>query len=143
MNFASKQGNRFVVLHHRVGTGFQRVSEDHFDWMFERGRSLRTWATPVIDDLRSAFTLKCASLADHRIEYLDYEGTVSGNRGNVTRIAAGTFEVIDETSDRFSIQVDVERGGLFDRATLVFQRTILDSERGLDVSRADWTFSVF
>ncbi|TWU58048.1 hypothetical protein [Rubripirellula reticaptiva] len=141
MNADSAMGNRFVVLHHHIGPGFQRVSDDHFDWMFERGGSLRTWATPVIDDVNDAFTLNCEPLADHRIEYLNYEGPVSGHRGNVTRVVAGTFKVIDEWPSRFLVQVNVELGDLFDKATLVFQRTSLDFDRGFDVSRADWTLS--
>jgi hypothetical protein len=44
-------------------------------------------------------------LADHRLAYLDYEGEVSDNRGTVTRVAAGEFELISETTDRLSVRL--------------------------------------
>ena len=36
-------------------------------------------------------------LPDHRIEYLDYEGPVSGNRGTVTQFDVGTFTLVSES----------------------------------------------
>jgi len=36
-------------------------------------------------------------LADHRLEYLDYQGPVSGNRGHVSRVDAGEFQWIQQS----------------------------------------------
>jgi hypothetical protein len=73
---------RFVVLHH---TG---VTEPHFDLMIEAaaGGDLMTWrfGSWPIEVETTAKRLK-----DHRRAYLDYEGVVSGGRGEVKRIAAG------------------------------------------------------
>lgn len=76
---------RFVVLHH---TGF---GADHFDLMFERssGGPLETFRSPCWPIL-SAVDL--VALGDHRNAYLTYEGPVSGNRGEVRRVALGEFE---------------------------------------------------
>jgi hypothetical protein len=65
--------------------------EPHYDLMFESspGSALVTWRAvdwPIVagDEL--------IRLADHRRDYLDYEGPVSNNRGHVRRIVAGECE---------------------------------------------------
>lgn len=75
-------GRRYVILeHHHQGV--------HYDLMFEAGAVLRTWKLPeppAPDRLVSA-----RRLFDHRLMYLDYEGSLSGDRGHVVRFDAGTF----------------------------------------------------
>lgn len=72
------------MLHH-TGHG-----EPHYDLMLERGNvsSLWTFRSPVWPV--SSRTL-LTELADHRLAYLDYEGTISGARGEVRRIEAGDY----------------------------------------------------
>lgn len=77
---------RFVVLRH------EGIDDPHFDLMFERspGSALVTWRSdiwPLVPDT------KLVQLADHRRAYLDYEGPISGNRGHVRRVTAGTFHL--------------------------------------------------
>ena len=76
---------RYVVLSH------EGWDEPHFDLMFEREPNgpLVTWRSPVWP-LVDGTTL--VQLGEHRRDYLDYEGPVSGNRGQVRRIAAGSFQ---------------------------------------------------
>ena len=76
---------RFVILEHDH-------PDLHWDLMLEMGDALRTWRLPAPppDDPRDA-----TALGDHRVAYLDYEGPVSGNRGNVKRWDAGTYETVD------------------------------------------------
>ncbi len=76
---------RYVILHHE---GF---GEPHFDLMFESstGLALATWRAadwPVVagDEL--------TRLADHRRDYLEYEGPVSNDRGHVRRVVTGECE---------------------------------------------------
>lgn len=38
-------------------------------------------------------TCDAEQLADHRLAYLEYEGPVSGNRGQVTRWDAGQYQI--------------------------------------------------
>lgn len=101
---------RFVVLHHRVGSGFGRTNQDHFDWMFETGETLMTFATPMIEDMHSDFQTTCQILPDHRIVYLDFEGSIPDrgelrDRGRVTRIASGSFEEITNSNGLFSAKL--------------------------------------
>lgn len=92
---------RFVVLHHIPGQDFGRTNDEHFDWMFQSGDALRTWATPVCRFSDGDLMLPCQSLPPHRVAYLDYEGPVSGNRGTVRRVLSGTFTVKEQLHDRF------------------------------------------
>ncbi len=80
----------FVVLRHEMPDDADRSS--HWDFMLEHDGVLWTWSLqnqPDTDDPQPA-----ERLADHRIEYLDYEGPVSGDRGSVTQWASGTYEVV-------------------------------------------------
>jgi hypothetical protein len=80
---------RFVVLHH---TG---IAEAHFDLMFETaaGSKLATWRLknwpPKPEDIATP-------LGDHRREYLEYEGPISGNRGQVHRLATGRLKKLEQ-----------------------------------------------
>ena len=78
----------FVILRH-TGHG-----EAHFDLMLEDGPALATWqveAAPA--DLPVRSTAAARKLADHRREYLTYEGPVSRGRGRVERMDSGTYEL--------------------------------------------------
>lgn len=95
---------RYVVLRHDMPAGAARPS--HWDFMLECGESLRTWALQLQPD--SPEPQWAEALADHRLAYLEYEGTVSGGRGSVARWDAGSYDLQDETgvSDlSFSINV--------------------------------------
>ena len=58
--------------------------------MFEDQGKLLTWST-IWEPHREAIG-NASQLADHRIDYLDYEGEISGERGSVKRVYSGTFE---------------------------------------------------
>lgn len=73
---------RFVILEHRW-------NGVHWDLMFERGEALATWSIDA--PLSSGETRNARALPDHRLVYLDYEGPVSGDRGEVRRVAEGTY----------------------------------------------------
>ncbi len=82
---------QYVLLHHDTPPDYERPS--HWDLMFEVGGMLRTWAVPVRPDRDPRQEVE--QLADHRREYLTYEGPVSENRGSVTREDAGSYEVVE------------------------------------------------
>lgn len=73
---------RFVLLEHRW-------NGVHWDLMLESGETLRTWAidAPIVPGV----DLPARMLADHRLTYLNYEGTISGGRGQVRRIDRGSY----------------------------------------------------
>lgn len=104
--------NRFVLLEHALPAGAARGT--HWDFMLEAGGVLRTWALdglPVAQE-----TVAALQLADHRLDYLEYEGPVSGNRGSVKRIDCGEYVVLAESSEQLEIALlgELLRG----RATL-------------------------
>ncbi len=73
---------RFVILAHDWPA-------PHFDLMLEAGGVLKSWrllAVPV-----PGMAVPAEATDDHRLEYLDYEGPVSGGRGVVRRVDGGTF----------------------------------------------------
>jgi hypothetical protein len=88
---------RYVILRH-TGT-----EEDHYDFMLEREGTLKTWRLNSLD-----WPQEGIESADHRLMYLDYEGPVSGRRGDVRRVEQGTYE--EARWDRDAIQVSL-RGG--------------------------------
>ena len=90
---------RFVLLEH-VWNGV------HWDFMLEHGEVLRTWAidAPIV----AGQDLPARALPDHRRIYLDYEGEISGNRGQVRRVDTGTYRTLEWSADR----VRVRAGGL-------------------------------
>ena len=80
--------NRFVILYH------QSPMNDHWDVMLETDSALMTWSIPPQCLPGTSFICPATPLPAHRKHYLDYEGEVAGNRGAVSRIAAGTYEQI-------------------------------------------------
>lgn len=78
--------SRFVILHHTTRDG------EHWDLMLEQGDVLQTWqllANPLGGE---AYPISARRIGDHRLAYLTYEGPISGDRGNVTRIDEGEYE---------------------------------------------------
>jgi DNA polymerase Ligase (LigD) len=87
---------RFVLLEH-VWNGV------HWDFMLETGEVLRTWAidAPVVPGRE----LPARALGDHRRIYLEYEGEISGNRGRVRRVDAGTFRILVWSPEHVRVEV--------------------------------------
>jgi hypothetical protein len=88
---------RFVVLHH------SGIDEPHFDLMFDTGPDgpLTTWRSPIWPIDRPTILQR---LADHRREYLTYEGEVSDNRGRVDRVAEGWCE-LEISDERWTVRL--------------------------------------
>ena len=84
---------RYVILRHETPPGYPRPS--HFDLMLERGGMLRTWACEALPT--SGETVTAEQLADHRPDFLDFEGAVAGSRGSVVRVASGEYELLEVT----------------------------------------------
>lgn len=109
---ADSESLRYVVLFHRwpaaTADGFTAARGDHYDWMFESPEGLLTWATERRLSADEAGVLEAIELPLHRTAYLDYEGPVSRNRGEVRRVESGRFCLITRTVDRFEVDL---RGG--------------------------------
>jgi DNA polymerase Ligase (LigD) len=103
---------RFVILLHQFPSGHPRAT--HWDLMLESGAALRTWALPS----EPAVGLDCDAeqLADHRLAYLEYEGPISDNRGQVSRWDEGAYRLAHESPDALTLVLDGRR--LHARVTL-------------------------
>ena len=69
-----------------------RSEERHFDLMFEvpDNEKLRTYACVMLPE-EAGLAVDFIQLANHRAEYLSYEGPVPNNRGVVERFAFGNW----------------------------------------------------
>jgi hypothetical protein len=93
---------RYVVLRH------EGIPDPHFDLMFETapGSPLATWRSAVWPLAEGQTEL--IHLPDHRRDYLDYEGSVSGDRGTVRRVHAGTHRVEQDHPILLIVRLDIE-----------------------------------
>ena len=98
---------RFVLLEHDYPSL-------HYDFMIEWGDVLRTWRLDRIPS--EAASIPAKMLPDHRSAYLDYEGPVSGDRGEVSRIDCGDYEILAES--RTSLEVKLAGGQIIGTAIL-------------------------
>lgn len=87
---------RFVVLTHDHPSW-------HWDFMLEISGALRTWRLDA--DPCSRGPIQATLLPLHRLEYLEYEGPVSGGRGEVYRWDRGVYDVLDETPHRIVVKL--------------------------------------
>ena len=105
--------HRFVLLRHECPEGFSKPS--HWDFMLEAEGVLLTWelcqlpaawSTALgLETQEYPSTVPAARLADHRLDYLQYEGPLSGDRGSVRRVACGTYEVREENAQRLIVEL--------------------------------------
>ena len=93
---------RFVILTHDH-------PHLHWDFLVERevGGALRSWRLEKPPD--PGTPIRAEALPDHRRLYLDYEGPVSGNRGEVKRWDFGVANVLSETPEEIVIELTGER----------------------------------
>ena len=110
---------RFVILHHKIDGG------EHWDLMLERGGVLLTWqlwqepVAPVSNrcELRvenpphtgPCLPILATQIADHRKAYLDSEGPISGDRGHIRRLDAGTVEFKEFTAEKCLMMLQGDR----------------------------------
>jgi len=94
---------RFVILRH------QRTADTHWDLLLELSHEgLLVTFQVHLPPQQWGPDLPAIRLPDHRRIYLDYEGEISGGRGHVTRVDAGTVEIL-ELGDRWRVRLE---GGL-------------------------------
>ena len=82
----------------------------HWDFLLEQHGTLRTWRLleePDASAIQAGKRVAVAAeaLADHRLEYLDYEGEVSGGRGEVRRWDRGEYQIVDDNSPEFAVRL--------------------------------------
>lgn len=74
---------RYTITHHTGGP-----DAEHYDFFLESGAALRTWRIlrPLFENPQPAL-----ASADHKPKYLDYEGPISGQRGEAKIWDTGTY----------------------------------------------------
>ncbi len=93
------------VIHLHSGFG-----EEHYDLMLSYGNVLATWQlreSPL--GMKAGQEIPALRLADHRIEYLTYQGPVSQGRGKVTMLDKGNYELVKQSPTRWELQVKGEQ----------------------------------
>jgi hypothetical protein len=75
--------------------------------MLEQEGQLRTWA--LVAEPQDGLLIQATALDDHRIAYLDYEGEISGARGNVARCDRGTYQTTRNTADLLEVAIAGEQ----------------------------------
>lgn len=102
---------RTVLLRHDLPDG-----SSHLDWLIERPnrtdeRRLIAFRLMERPDQDASPAFLGTRLPDHRAHYLDYEGPISGDRGRVTRVAAGQARVERDEAELLVVWVDFGDGG--------------------------------
>jgi hypothetical protein len=127
---------QYVVLFHRTtSTDNHRGVDSHYDWMFDAGESLLTWATDRLPEVTAMGPLAAVRLVDHRRIYLHYQGPLTDGRGEVTQVESGDFQLISASDNRFEFQVTGTRSGV-----IVFQRMRSAEMTVPSDSRWYWSF---
>ena len=78
----------------------------HWDLMLEAADRLRTWR--LLEKPAPERFVPAEALPDHRRLYLDYEGPVSGGRGEVRRWDWGTYTLSAESEDGLALELEGE-----------------------------------
>jgi hypothetical protein len=87
---------RFVVLEHDHPVL-------HWDLMLEAGDALDTWR--LAETPRAGAQCNAVRIDRHRLDYLHYEGPVSGNRGQVRRWDAGDFDWLQQADNLVEVRL--------------------------------------
>ena len=139
MSQASSPALRLTILEHVLHSpqslhrspGSVACGEIHWDWCLEMPAEvvtlsaehrLWTWASDPVSELPSIQTgttpdpIPCCRLPDHRTHYLDYEGEISGQRGQVRALARRRFEIIESVGVKSS---EVQTQGFLLRVSLI------------------------
>ncbi|NBR06186.1 MAG: hypothetical protein EBT92_10485 [Planctomycetes bacterium] len=90
-----KTCNRYAILAHDYPV-------EHFDFMLEKQGILESWR---LNRLPGNAPFIAEKIPDHRLEYLEYEGPVSNDRGFVKRMDSGNYELIADTESFIIIQL--------------------------------------
>ncbi len=136
----------WVLLHHQVqnpsGVESDRSQNnlsdrgDHYDLMLSPPESglLWTWAIAV-NPLDRGLPLECEveRLSDHRRVYLEYEGPISGDRGQVQQVATGSFEVIAWSDQQVAVRIG------FDGANHQKDSFLISLTRRADAWQLNWS----
>lgn len=113
---------RFRVLRHDSPRGL------HYDLLLETATLLMTFA--LDREPTPGTTGRAQQLPDHRRQYLEYEGPISGDRGSVAEWDSGSYLIMRRNEQMMDISVD---------GRMLKGRIVL---RLVDASSQEWEFQV-
>lgn len=87
---------RFALLYH----DHPRI---HWDLLLEEGNVLRAFRLDEPPEIGRTF--QAERINDHRLIYLEYEGPISGGRGEVLQWDAGQFEWRHDSAERIAVDL--------------------------------------
>lgn len=91
---------RYVILEHDYPVL-------HWDLLLEFGEVLKAWR--LREKPEAGKTIDAEASFDHRLMYLDYEGPVSGERGNVIRWDWGEYSSTDSDPGGWELHLQSNR----------------------------------
>jgi hypothetical protein len=92
---------RFAILEHDWPTL-------HWDLLLEADAVLRAWR--LLEDPGEGRAVPAEANFDHRLMYLEYEGPITGDRGNVTRWDAGEYDWVSNEPPTINLRGGKLRG---------------------------------
>lgn len=100
----------FVLLHHVISDKEHFLSDtEHWDLCLDLGETLATWRIsrdPRTTPDKKTHNWPARRIVDHRRAYLEYEGPISGNRGEVQRVDQGTWTPIEQGPIIWVVRLD-------------------------------------
>jgi len=96
---------RFTILEHIHPAGI------HWDLLLQQPGTdaLATWSVPISPEDFGEISGRATRIPDHRGIYLDYEGEISGGRGEVRRWDTGTYILLACDEKNWDILLHGER----------------------------------
>ena len=123
---------RSVLLRHDLPDGTW-----HYDWLIEREDRLGGATDPTLmtfrvmvrpDEAGGGFDAE--HRPDHRRVYLEYEGSVGGGRGNVTRVAEWKCDVLHVTPREVHVRLEGPSGAVMLRGVMTEREGVWRFEAG-------------
>jgi hypothetical protein len=96
---------RFVLLRHELPESSGR--ESHYDLMLERPDDLFT--LELCEELHPEVSQWARELTPHRKAYLDYEGPVSQDRGEVRAVDRGSLAIVAWSAEMIEAELRGQR----------------------------------
>ncbi|MCC6680006.1 MAG: hypothetical protein IT445_03795 [Phycisphaeraceae bacterium] len=84
------------------------AESEHYDWLIARPDQDRLWTARLWQpsgQWRELGSFELIEIPPHRREYLTYQGPISGDRGHVQRIDAGTVRIESWNEKKATLQV--------------------------------------
>ena len=91
---------RFVIQKHVLRTDI------HWDFMFESGPALQTYRLDKSPEQTLLNSANAVKIFDHALKYLTYQGPLSNDRGTVSIVESGTYQITHQDSNRIVLNLN-------------------------------------